>query len=367
MAERFEPADAPPENALDLVAGARKPVPADPAALLQASVSRLLALAGSADGFLDRPAAAMPEVAPGDVLENRFQILEELGFGATATTFLADDRLLGKVALKVLHPELSAIDGWVSRFAAEIRTARSVRHANVCAVYDLFLFESRDGRRAAATMEYLRGETLARRMSRCTISPPEAIRIAKGVAAGIDALHAHGVLHRDLKPDNIMLVRNADRSFRPVILDFGLASAGGPQVRGTCAPGTAVQGSPEYMAPEQFRPGSSTKASDIYAFGLILFEMIAGTRPFPREDLLQTAIRRSVEDAPAIASVAPWVPRAWHAPISRALSRDADRRPGSAMDLVREIEGRSDIPDREAVPIARRHRSRRIPARRCCR
>jgi serine/threonine-protein kinase len=157
-----------------------------------------------------------------------------------------------------------------------------------------------------------------------------------------------------------MLTTGRDGAVTPVIMDFGLASQPGSD-----AP-APISGSPDYMAPEQFRAAATAKSADIYAFGLILFEMIAGARPFPREELLPAAIRRTTEDAPRVCAVAPCAPRAWDAAIARALSRDATLRPGSAKEILDEMEG---APAGRAVCTIRiegrcRHQPRRLPTRR---
>jgi len=289
----------------------------------RAAAERLLGVSDSLDGFLDMPES---EIQPGDVLGGRFRVLAELGIGAAGTTYAAEDAQLGEVALKVPHPEIA-----LERFAAEVRHARAVRHPNVCPVFDLFTFEHKGRQVTAATMRCLRGETLACRLARGAMTPAEALPIARGIAQGIDALHAEGIVHCDLKPENIMLTRGPDGATAPVIMDFGLAclpSAG-------CA---EIAGSPDYMAPERFRSGPATAASDIYAFGMMLFEMIAGVRPFPPEDLLSSVVRRVTEDAPPLSHVIRATPRAYAEAVARTLSRDASRRPRSAGQVIAEIE-----------------------------
>jgi serine/threonine-protein kinase len=139
-------------------------------------------------------------------------------------------------------------------------------------------------------------------------------------------------VHRDLKPGNIVLTPGPDGADVPMLIDFGLAGPHGAEA--SAAP---ISGSPDYMSPEQFRGTPAGPEADIYAFGLILFEMLAGARPFPFEELLPAVVRRTTEDAPSLCAVAPWIPRVWDAPIARALSRAAARRPGSAMELIAEV------------------------------
>jgi|HubBroStandDraft_1064217.scaffolds.fasta_scaffold03248_2 serine/threonine protein kinase len=347
MHNRFELVNEVVEEALDLPAAERETFVSArcaPDESLLADALRLLAISDSMDGFPDCPPASLPEIRPGDVLGGRFRILERLGAGGMGSIFLAEDKQLGQVALKALHPEMRGDPRAMQLFLAEIGNARAIRHPNICPVFDLFTFDhAHGGPLAAFTMKYLSGETLACRLSRGAIPAADAMQIARGIGAGIDALHAEGIVHRDLKPDNIMLTTGRDGLVAPVIMDFGLASQ-----PGTAGPATgsetvfaAISGSPDYMAPEQFRTASPAKPVDIYAFGLILFETIAGSRPFPREDLLPAAIRRTTEDAPRLRSVAPRASRGWDCAIARALSRDPSQRPRSARELVDEIEGAS--------------------------
>jgi serine/threonine protein kinase len=328
------------EGPVDLAASAGPDLTADES--LRASVLRLL----------DQQTAS--DFRPGDVVGGRFRILKELGAGGIGTVFLAKDRQLGEVALKILHPELAKNRGAAERLAKEVRVARSIRHPNLRPAFDLFRYNRpRKTPIVAATMQYLRGETLSARLSRGAIAATEAIPIAKGIAAGIDALHGAGIVHRDLKPGNIMLIGGREGAAKPVIMDFGLATDRVP---------SAIEGSPDYMAPEQFRAAAATPAADIYAFGLILFEMIAGRRPFPSEDLLPAAIRRNTEDAPRLSAVAPSAPHAWTAPIALALARDPADRPNSATELVqRMLRGSASGP----VVLDRRccHGQRRIAVR----
>ncbi len=346
MNNRFELANSVVEEALDLPAGERDvfvPTACGADAVLIADVRRLLAISSAVDGFLDSPPDDSGEIRIGDLLGGRFRIVEPLGAGAMGSVFLAEDLQLGPVALKTLHPELREVPRVMERFQAEIGTARAVRHPNICAVFDLFTFElARGGPLVAFTMQYLQGETLARRLARGPIPPGEALRIAHGIGSAIDALHAEGIVHRDLKPDNIMLTLGRDGAITPVIMDFGLASRPG-------AEGPSVSGSPDYMAPEQFRTASAAKSADIYAFGLILFEMIAGARPFPAEDLLPAVIRRTTEDAPRVSGVAPGAPRAWDDAIARALLREPSMRPGSARELLDQIAAASRAPEAHTV------------------
>ncbi len=313
---------------------------------LLAEVNRLLKIAETMDAaFLEQPAFGNLEIAVGDTLGSRFRVARKLGDGGMGCVYLADDSLLGEVAIKTLHPGQRTSPTMLDRLRREIRVARGIAHPNLCPVYDCFELEHYGSPVTALTMKYLAGETLAARLARGPVMQSEALVIAEGTAAGIDALHAEGVLHRDLKPSNLMLVPTK-QGFTPVIMDFGLAKT----VRSTTSDrttritiSTQLVGCPDYMAPELFRDQPATISSDIYSLGTMLFETVTGRLPFPKEGVVATAVRRSVEDAPRAMAFAPWIGAKWDAAIASALHRDPARRPSSGAELVRLIAPSTDF------------------------
>jgi serine/threonine protein kinase len=316
--------------ALDLEAGQRKPFIGEACRShpdLEKSVLRLLAISENLDGFMDMPPPACEAMKAGDVLLGRFRLVRSLGEGGMGSVFLAQDRELDEVAIKTIRLDLRNDPRALDRFRAEVRLARRVAHPNVCRIYDLFTGADSP----FLTMQYCPGETLAHRLARGPMSPGEALPIARGIAAGLDAMHAEGIVHRDLKPSNIVLHEMSGGSIRPVITDFGLATG-----NSDCGAGQ-VLGSPDYMAPEQFR-GTVARTVDIFAFGVVLFEIITGVRPWPKEDVLQAALRRVCDDAPRLRSVRPQAPEAWDFAIARALSRNPAVRFESAAALARALE-----------------------------
>jgi eukaryotic-like serine/threonine-protein kinase len=341
--DRFQLVNTALEEALDLpsaerAAFAKRECGADESLLRE--LLDLLALSESQDGILESSLDSSTEIRLGDVLGGRFRILQELGSGGLGSIFLADDCHLGLVALKTIHNRMRGPTCNLQRIAAEVRAARALRHRNLCPVFDLFTFDhERCGPITAFTMEYLPGETLMSRLSRGPIPPSEATEIARDIANGLDSMHAEGVVHCDLKPANIMLTPT------PVIMDFGLATS----LAQNSLHGAAF-GSPDYMAPEQFRRAAITKSVDLYAFGLIVFEMVAGVRPFPSEDLLATAIRRSADVPPCLRSVAPWAPASMDAAITHSLSAEPLRRPQSAGEIVAVMERGRTL---DTTPLAR--------------
>ena len=290
-------------------------------------VLRLLELYGAAGDLLEEPAVRRGGLWVGDTVADRYLVRAELGRGGMGAVYEVEDlHASGTRAMKTLTPELHNDAEAMLRFRAEFLVARGVSHANVCPVFDLV---DCDGI-LAFTMARLDGETLAERLAPGPLHTADALEIARGLAEGLDALHKAGIVHRDLKPSNIVLVKGV-----PVIMDFGLAAD-------TATLRHDFAGSPDYMAPEQFRQGAATPAADIYAFGLILFEMITGRRPFPAEDLIAAAIRRSIEDAPPVSDCGG--SREWDGPVAWALQRNPDARPASASAVLRQLPTQTSLP-----------------------
>src|ERR1700758_3572299 len=206
---------------------------------------------------------------PGRLLAGRYRIIALLGKGGMGEVYRADDLTLGQpVAMKFLPDEAADDQGLLERFRNEVRMARRVSHPNVCRVYDV---GEVDGH-TFFTMEYIDGEdhaSLLRRIGR--LPPDKAVEISRELCAGLAAAHSKGVLHRDLKPANIML----DGRGQVVITDFGLASLS-DDIRGI----EVRSGTPAYMAPEQIEGREVTMLSDIYALGLVLYEIFTGRRAF---------------------------------------------------------------------------------------
>lgn len=210
---------------------------------------------------------------PGHLIAGRYRVIALLGKGGMGEVYRADDMTLGQpVALKFLPEQAARDEGLLERFRNEVRIARRVSHPNVCRVYDV---GEVDGQ-TFFTMEYVDGEDLALLLRRIGRLPPDkALDIARQLCAGLSAAHLKGVLHRDMKPANIML----DGRGQVVITDFGLAGVA-DQI-----PGAEVRsGTPAYMAPEQLAGKEVTGRSDIYALGLVLYEVFTGKRAFGEEE-----------------------------------------------------------------------------------
>jgi predicted Ser/Thr protein kinase len=264
----------------------------------------------------------------GTRIGNRYRVVALLGRGGMGEVYRADDLELGQpVALKFL-PHAVAHDATdLARFRSEVRLARQIAHTNVCRVYDI---GEADGH-VFLSMEYIDGEDLAsvlRRMGRP--SPDKAIEIARQICLGLAAAHDGGMLHRDMKPANIMI----DGRGRVRITDFGLAG-----LTEDLAEGTEVAGTPAYMAPEQLAHGRASVKSDIYALGLVLYEVFTGKRVFATNDLAE--LRRLHESGPKttpsqlVRDLDPAVERI----ILQCLQEDPDIRPPSAYAVLGALPG----------------------------
>ena len=265
---------------------------------------------------------------PGTLVLERYRILGLLGRGGMGEVYRADDLRLGQpVALKFLPADLSHDASRLARFHGEVRLARQVSHPNVCRVYDI---GEVDGQ-VFLSMEYIDGEdlsTLLRRIGR--LPKDKAVEIARQLCAGLAAAHDRGVLHRDLKPANIMI----DGRGRARITDFGLAGvAGTGEAAGTRA------GTPAYMAPEQLAKGEATVRSEVYALGLVLYELFTGKRPFQGETFAELVQNRQ-ESAPASpSSLVEGFDPAVERVILRSLEADPRQRPPSALAVAAALPG----------------------------
>jgi serine/threonine-protein kinase len=279
---------------------------------------------------------ATGELAPGSLIAQRYQIVSLLGRGGMGEVYLANDQLLQqRVALKFLSPELAGDPAWVVRLVREVRAARRVTNSTVCRVFDIQIGD--DGP-AFISMEYVDGESLSSLLRRIGRLPTEkALDIARQICTGLCAAHAVGLLHRDLKPSNIMI--DGDGAVR--IMDFGLASP-----RAQISDTEIRAGTPAYMAPELYAGTDVSIRSDIYALGLVLFELFAGRPAFDGQSYTELARLHQRASPPSLGEVAPNVPPAVEQVIRRCLEKDPQRRPESALAVA------ADLPDTNPLAIA---------------
>lgn len=260
--------------------------------------------------------------------------------------FEADDLELGRIALKTIRPDISSSAIAFDRFRREVQLARKVTGPQVCRIHELFVLPSMGERPAAVflTMEYLEGVTLTKRVKQSGPLPQkDALPIALDICEGLRLIHHQGIVHRDLKSANIMLC-NRDHQLRAVVMDFGLAHDG--MGDGAAADGTtvsvvsrssgAIAGTPAYMAPEQFEGKPVSAAADIYALGVVLYEMVTGLHPYEADTPVGAAIRRARRRAPP-SSVQHRIPRHWDRVIERCLEYDPEQRFQSAEGVAKAL------------------------------
>jgi tetratricopeptide (TPR) repeat protein len=262
----------------------------------------------------------------GAILAGRYEITALLGEGGMGAVYRAHDRELAEdIALKVLKPELATAPNALGRFRREVKLARRVTHVNVARTYDLGFHDGA----YFLTMELITGESLAA-FARTAIPLGEALRIAHEVCLGLGEAHAVGVVHRDLKPENVMLAET-----RVVVTDFGIARA----LEGADAHATAgnVTGTPAYMAPEQVEGKAIDGRSDVYALGVMLFQLLTGGLPFQGDTAFSLAAARLVSNAPDVRTLVPDLPEGVAELIARMLARRREDRP-DATSVGRDID-----------------------------
>jgi eukaryotic-like serine/threonine-protein kinase len=266
-----------------------------------------------------------------DVL-GRYHVEDVLGGGGMALVYRARDEELDRpVAIKLLADNLAADEAFRKRFLREARLAAQLAHPNVVQVYDS---GEADGR-PYIVMEYVEGETLADLLSRQGRLPPaEAVELALQVCSGLEHAHQAGLVHRDIKPQNLLI--RGDGTVK--IVDFGIARS----ARGTRLTETgSVLGTAAYLAPEQAAGEEVTPAADVYAVGVVLYELLAGRTPRTAESLTQLILTGQEQPIPALRELAPDVPEALEDLIMRCLARIPEYRPPSAGTLAASLSATS--------------------------
>jgi serine/threonine-protein kinase len=283
-----------------------------------------------ASGKAASPPDAAVETTSGEqpaVIGGRFELLGLLGTGGMGSVYKARDRELGElVALKMLHPELANSPARLERFRQEVRLARRVTHPAVARTYDI----GEHGPARFLTMEFIEGEALSGRLGReGRLSVSRTLELARPICSGLAAAHAVGVVHRDLKPDNVLISRTG----RVVITDFGVAR----EVAGVHSTGAPI-GTPAYMAPEQIDGGAIDARTDLYALGVMLYQMVTGELPWEGQQVLVVLMARLLRPPPDPRSRRPDLDARMADLILRCLSRHPDGRPASADEVARELE-----------------------------
>ena len=269
------------------------------------------------------------ELATGSTFAGRYQIIEELGHGGMGKVYkVIDTKIQEKIALKLIKPEVASDEETIERFSNELKLAQKVRHENVCGMFDLGEWEGAH----FITMEYVSGEDLKsfiRRSRHLTVET--ALAIALEICEGLAAAHKLGVIHRDLKPGNIMI----DRDGSARIMDFGIARS----LKGKGITGAGMMiGTPEYMSPEQAEGKEVDQRSDIYSLGVMLFEMLTGRVPFEGETPLGVAIKHKTEMPPDPKKLNPQVPDGLSQLVLRCMEKDRAKRYQTADEVLADLD-----------------------------
>jgi serine/threonine protein kinase/Tol biopolymer transport system component len=313
---------------------------------LRRSVERLLAEEQKLGGFLDQPIfsfakavsngsangsshgssndrattlalapAPPPQFRPDDIIASRFQVVRYIARGGMGEVYEVQDQFLqgDNVALKIIRPEIAGGAGSSRRFEREVISSRKAHHPNLCPIYDIFRCDQSEPPFLFLTMKLLHGETLGALLKRVhTIPLGDAVEICNQLISGVAAMHEAGIIHRDLKPGNIM-VEQTGQFPRVSIMDFGLARSHDSEV--TVVPHGVISGTPGYMAPELLRGATPSKASDLFALGVVMHLVLCGERPVTAKDgmpeIPSAALRRAgapgylVEASEGILSASP--------------------------------------------------------------
>ncbi|HEY1273122.1 MAG TPA: tetratricopeptide repeat protein [Terriglobales bacterium] len=290
---------------------------------------------------------------PGDVLGNRYEILQLLGEGGMGAVYKAKDRELDRfLALKLIRPELAGNSAILARFKQELLLAHQVTHRNVIRIYDL---AEADGLKFI-TMEYIEGVDLRRLLlDHGKFPPAEAVAIIRQVCLALEAAHTVGVIHRDLKPQNIM----RDAQGRILVMDFGLARSVGSD--GMTQTGALV-GTMEYMSPEQAMGDTLDQRSDLFALGLIFFELLTGKMPYKAETALASLLKRSRERAIPAVELEPSIPRGVSDIVAKCLERDLAQRYKNVQEILNDLdawEGKRRVA--ASSPMVWLHRASELP------
>ncbi len=250
----------------------------------------------------------------GDVIENRYKFIQQIGKGAFGTVILVEDTVVDeRLVLKFLNKNIAADEEMLQRFVHELRYSRKITHKNVIRIYDFLNL----GGLYAISMEYFPSHTLGGEIKTRSVTPNDALRITHDITMGMSAAHQVGIVHRDLKPANVLI--NNDGLVK--VVDFGVAAAhssGDTQLTKT----GYVIGSPKYMAPEQILGKKVDQRADIYSLGVILYELLTGNPPYTEGDHMSVMYQHVQGNAKAVREVNPKVPEPVAAVVSRAMAVD---------------------------------------------
>jgi len=280
----------------------------------------------------------------GQTIGERYRIVRLLGQGGMGAVYAAEDgEFAGElVALKTMLTPGEDVPRVLARFKKEIQLARRVAHPNVCRIFDVGYHVTGPAKTIFVSMEYVTGvplKTFIQQKGR--LNEREALAIIRDVAAALDATHAAGLIHRDVKSGNVMLAESG----RAVLMDFGLACLSNPEEGELSLTRTgAIIGTPAYMAPEQIEGIPLTAATDIYAFGMVIYEMVTGRLPYEGDTPMNILAKRLREPPRTPNHFVPNLKAEWEQTILRCLEHDPSKRFRSAMDVYRALDRAAETP-----------------------
>jgi serine/threonine-protein kinase len=265
------------------------------------------------------------DVEEGTIILDRYRVLSRIGSGGFSTVFLVEDRVISdQVILKILSHHLSLDEGSMARFVQELKLSRKITHPNVIRIHDLLEI----GKARAISMEYFPGQDLGRILDECRTFPADrTVSVVQQICAGLSAAHEVGIIHRDVKPANI-LVGEADRV---KIVDFGLAAASREAENRLTRTGHLV-GTPHYMAPEVIRGDQIDGRADLYSLAIMAYEMLSGRLPYDGDNPMNVLFRHLDGDAAPLAEICE-VPPALSAAVMRGMAVNRDERPATAAEF----------------------------------
>jgi tetratricopeptide (TPR) repeat protein len=273
-------------------------------------------------------AEPQPSFSPGLLVAGRYEILDVLGEGGMGAVYKVHDVELERIiALKVIRPELAGDPKALQRFKQELILARQITHRNVVRIFDL----GSHGSTRFITMEFVQGRDLSKVLEESSLPPAEAARLMRQVCRALEGAHGENVIHRDLKPQNIMI----EGTGRVLVMDFGLARS--IAASGLTRTGT-VLGSPAYMSPEQAKGMPLDQRSDIFSFGAIFYECLTGQQPYQADTVWAMLLKRMQEPAPAVRSLAPDAPEELNRIVAKCLESDPERRYQTATEVALDLD-----------------------------
>jgi eukaryotic-like serine/threonine-protein kinase len=264
-----------------------------------------------------------------NTVDGRYVLAESLGSGGMAEVYLAHDEVLDRdVALKVLRSQYVRDEEFAERFRREARSAASLSHPNIVQVYDRG--ETEDGTCYIA-MEYVSGGTLKKRIEKGPLEPRKAAAVAAQIADALGEAHEHGVIHRDIKPQNVLVTSSGDLK----VTDFGIARAASAV---TISVTNAVFGTAGYISPEQALGEPVSPASDLYSLGVILYEMLTGELPYKADNPMAVCMKHVTEPLRPPRKLNPAIPEEMNSLVVKLLAKDSADRYGSAAELLADLE-----------------------------